>query len=211
LTKCPFYDKRKAQSFFNARDNLNGQAISRVEEREERVMADNRRKDDVAFEFTDHFGNENWVTHGEWEDMQEQATNSEIYDDDESREDERRERANERMKVLFTVDTRGVRGEPINDYRGRTKRVFPARSWIGPQPKHGEKLEVRVVHDTKPNDPKSGTLFVERRIPVVGTGGQFGRCTKCGEWKVPRLRSAGTIGPNGLVNCRACSELHQLK
>lgn len=44
--------------------------------------------------------------------------------------------------------------------RGRRKIVRCDRAWTGLFPRHGDVRKVRVVRDTKPEDPRYGTLFV---------------------------------------------------
>ncbi len=127
------------------------------------------------------------------------------------------------IRVRFVVRDERVSGSVIEDVRGkaRAKIVFLARTWLGPQPKNGEELSVLVVHETKKEDPRRGVLFVERRLPVIDRGGQYGRCSHCGEWEVP-LFDYTPLGVNEygcrlerahlrqVSSCKKCDTLHKI-
>ncbi len=131
------------------------------------------------------------------------------------------------IRVRFTVRDARVSGSVLEDVHGkaRAKIVFLARTWLGPQPKDGEELRALVVHETKKDDPRKGVLFVERILPVIDRGGQYGKCSNCGEWEVPlydytplgkRINDYGYEYPaqratlRQISSCKKCDTLHRI-
>ena len=119
------------------------------------------------------------------------------------------------ITVKFTVDGVEIRGRVIADADGkaRTKIVFVARSWRGPKPTHGEELSVLVAHETKPEDPRRGVLFVERIIPLAKIGGHHAKCTKCRDYTVP---AQVEVKPHQwrfvrYASCERCKTFHEIE
>lgn len=141
---------------------------------------------------------------------------------DDLRREEEGERREERratfVRVRFTVSGGKVAGRVIDDPRGRTKIVFPARSWIGEQPHDGEEIAVRIVHETKTENPRLGVLFVVRDLPRVDrtnyNGAHYAKCRHCGEWKVRVMPPLVGPGPHKVTRllhpvCEACGTMHE--
>ena len=133
-----------------------------------------------------------------------------VYDDRWQAEEEAyEERMADYPTVRFSVVEGRVIGRIEKDSRRRAKIVFVARSWVGPAPTHGELLDVRIVHETKPEDPRRGALFVERILPKARwTGGQYAECTACKKWDIPTRDSNRT--KHGHFACKSCGELHEI-
>ncbi len=112
------------------------------------------------------------------------------------------------ITVRFEVAGDTVKGRVIQDVRGksRSKIVFLARSWVGPKPKHDEEFSVRVVHETKDHDPRSGVLFVERVLKRLTRrhwhGGMTAKCPSC-SGRIPVLHErTRKVLPD--VTCAKC-------
>lgn len=121
----------------------------------------------------------------------------------------------DQIRVRFSVVDGRAKGRVVTDVRGKARRkiVFPARGWLGAQPHDGEELSVQVVHETNPEDPGRGVLFVQRVLPLVGRGNYRGAlyagCTQCGRWEVRVFPRSGSRRDRYPV-CESCGTMHEL-
>lgn len=120
----------------------------------------------------------------------------------------------ERIRVQFITENGQAKGRIVEDVHGKTrsKIVFPARGWMGAQPNDGEVLTVLVVHETKPEDPRRGAMFVERILPKVRRyhGAQCGKCEKCPTGMVRVIPRSGSFRRLRYPVCETCGTIHEL-